>query len=215
VVGGAGAVQVDIAIPNAADPMRPDRVGAIRLGAPGPFSVAVPVNIARVEIQAFQDPEGDGPDGDDPFATTTVQKGAGARLVLATGRGDPGTAGASPGAPPTAVGGPTRPPDGPNFPPGPTVTLSGTIRTTRAGPVVVDFFLLDGSGPAGRTFLGRKSMETGAFSIPVTRDLGRLQLEAYQDLTGDSRTADDPFTRLDAPVTIGASDVGGVLLSIP
>lgn len=212
IAGGPGAVQVDIAIPGT-DPLRPTRVGVLRLSAPGALTVAVPADIPSVTIQAFQDPEADGPDGDDPFGEATVAKGGTLTLTLTAGRGTPTEPSAAPSPAPSGTPGP--PPDGPQFPAGPRVTLSGTVESGRSGQIVLDFFLVDGKGPAGRSFLGRKATEPGKWSIEVPKGLGKLQLEAYQDLTGNSRTADDPSTRLDSPITIADQDVGGVRLTIP
>ncbi|MFN7145269.1 MAG: hypothetical protein ACK4YP_15960, partial [Myxococcota bacterium] len=107
------------------------------------------------------------------------------------------------------------PPDGLAFPSGPTVTVSGTVTASRDLPVVLDFFHANGAGAGGRSYLGKRTVAAGAWTQTFPRDYGAVEIEAYQDLTGDSRTGDDPAARLERPLTIADTDVEGISLTIP
>ena len=64
----SGSIEIDIRTP---DPLAEGGVkghGKIQLEETGPYELSVPVNLGELELQAFQDLDGDGPGGDDPFA---------------------------------------------------------------------------------------------------------------------------------------------------
>lgn len=209
-------VQIDV---NQADPSAPGgqtRVGAIRLVGAAPFEVAVPTSVSEVRLQAFQDLDADGPDEEDPFAEATVTyKGAPPdKVVLKLEKGARGRPGA-PGGGASPSGAPAPPPDGLNLPDGPRVKLSGTVASSRDLPVVLDFFHANGEGAGGRSYLGKRVVALGEWSQELPAGFGAVEVEAYQDLTGDSRTGDDPSARVQRPIVIGDSDVGGVSLTIP
>lgn len=225
VAPGEGGIQVDI---NEFDPKAPGgvaRVGALHLMETGPFEIDVPKTVPRIQLQAFQDPDVDGPSEKDPFGQVTIELKDGApkepvRLVLVTGsRGVAGPGGGAPGSP----GGD---PNGghPNGPPppseglvidGPSVNVSGTITATRDLAVWLDIFKIDAAAPGGRTLLVKKAATVGPWTMEVPAELGQLEVEAYQDLTGDSRTGDDPSAKTEKPVTVVTSDVTGIDLAIP
>lgn len=221
-------VQIDVNEPDAAAPGGERRAGAIRLDAPGPFEVKVPKSITELRFQAFQDPTADGPDESDPFAEASLDltEGPPTEFVLllvkgARGQasggggapGSPGGAGAagSPGGAPTA---PQRD-DGLTFPAGPTVTLTGTVVASRDLPVVLDFFRADGAGAGGRSYLGKRVVDAGVWTLEVPENYGAIEVEAYQDLTGDSRTGDDPAARMERAVPIAEADADAGTLTIP
>lgn len=227
-------VQIDVNEPDDAAPGGVRRAGAIRLDAPGPFEVAVPKTVTIIRFQAFQDPTADGPDENDPFAEDAVkladgppellvlQLVKGARGQASGGGGAPGSPGGgapgSPGggAPGSPGGAPTAPPpNGLSFPAGPTVTVTGTVAVSRDLPVILDFFLADGAGAGGRTYLGKRVVDAGTWTQAFPEGFGALEIEAYQDLTGDSRTGDDPAARTERPVQIAADDVDAGTLTIP
>ncbi len=219
----AGVVSVDTDVEvqldlNEADPDAPGgqtRAGALRLPGAGPFEVKVPTRVTEVRLQAFQDLDADGPDEDDPFAEAAVTW-AGAdppAITLALAKGARGRAGAPGGG--GASGSPSPPPDGLSFPDGPMVTLSGTVSAARDLPVVLDFFHANGEGAGGRSYLGKRTVQPGAWSQAFPVGYGGVEVEAYQDLTGDSRTGDDPAGRLERPISIGETDVEGISLTIP
>jgi hypothetical protein len=93
------------------------------------------------------------------------------------------------------------------------VKITGTLRTTRRNVVLLDVFHSGTDAPGGRSYLGRVAVEPGAFSFEVSAALGKVELEAYQDLTGDSRSADDPVARTDPFPTTG--NVTGLNLDLP
>jgi hypothetical protein len=214
-VDEAVEVQLDLNEVDADAPGGQRRAGAIRLAGAGPFEVRVPGTVNEVRLQAFQDLDADGPDEGDPFAEASVTwTGADpAAVTLTLVKGGRGRAGAPGGG--GASGSPSPPPDGLTFPAGPTVTLAGTTSASRDLPVILDFFKANGEGAGGRSYLGRRTVAVGAWSQAFPVGYGSVEVEAYQDLTGDSRTGDDPAARSDRAVTIGEADVSGVTLTIP
>lgn len=210
----AGEIQLDV---NRAAPDQPGgqaREGALRLPGAGDFELAVPTTIAEVRLQAFQDLDGDGPDEDDPFAEATVTwSGADpSPVTLTLVKGARGQAGGPGGG---GGGAPPPQPGGLSFGDGPTVTLSGTVNASRDLPIILDFFHANGEGAGGRSYLGKKQITGKEWSQAFPKDYGGVEIEAYQDLTGDSRTGDDPAARLERPLTVGDSDIDGISLTIP
>lgn len=62
-----GAVEIDIRTP---DPTAEGGVkghGKLQIEGPGEFELPVPAGLGTLELQAFQDPDTDGPGGNDPF----------------------------------------------------------------------------------------------------------------------------------------------------
>jgi hypothetical protein len=221
VVDGTGEVQIDVNTPDADAPGGQQRQGALRIPGSGAFELKIPEELTEVRFQAFQDSDADGPDEDDPFAEVTWKASDGNTVTLTLAKGARGRAGAPGGAPggapPGAPGGTGAPPppDGLSFPAGDMVSLSGTVTTSRDLPVVLDFFHSNGEGAGGRSYLGKRVVPPGAWSQEFPVDYGPVEVEAYQDLTGDSRTGDDPSGRTERPLTIADTDVSGISLTIP
>ena len=221
VVDGTGEVQIDVNTPDADAPGGQSRQGALRYPGSGAFELEIPEDVTEVRFQAFQDSDADGPDEDDPFAEVTWKAADGNTVTLKLEKGARGRAGAPGGAPggapPGAPGGSGAPPppDGLSFPDGDRVTLSGTVSSSRELPVVLDFFHANGEGAGGRSYLGKRIVPLGAWTQDFPVDYGAVEVEAYQDLTGDSRTGDDPAARTEKPVTIAGEDVTGISLTIP
>ncbi len=233
---GEGPVQLDLGEPDASAPGGTKRAGVVQLEGPGPFTIKVPVTVKKLQLQAFQDPDSDGPSEQDPFAQTEIAldgKAPAEPLALTLVAGARSMSGGPTPAPPGAPGGSGQAPGGaPNGapPPGgggapgggmstlppqsaPTVTIAGTVRTPRSTTVLVDVFQSGTDAPGGRTYLGRVAVEPGAFSFALSAALGKVELEAYQDLTGDSRSADDPVARTDPFAT--TRDLSGLNLDLP
>lgn len=221
-----GSVQIDVAEPDASAPGGVVRRGSVALPAPGPFELKVPSTIARIELQAFQDPDVDGPSEQDPFAAASVDVASGAEVTLtlvAGARGQPsgpsGTAPehveAAPGAPGGSGGGAPAPPS--VFPQdGPMVSLSGKVSATLEGPISIDFFKTDPTSGAGRTFLFKQEVQQGTWSAKFPVDFGQIEIDAYQDPKRDGPTEGDPITRYEKnPITVGDSDLTGIDLLIP
>lgn len=231
-----GPVQLDLGEPDSSAPGGTKRAGVLQLEGPGPFTLKVPVTVKKLQIQAFQDPDSDGPSEQDPFAQAEIAldgKAPAEPLTLALVAGARSLSGRPTPAPPGAPGGPGqspggdpngRPPSGGDGAPGgglstlppqtpPTVRVTGTLRSARDTTVLVDIFQAGTDAPGGRSYLGRVAVEPGAFTIVVSAALGTIELEAYQDLTGDSRSADDPVARTD-PFAV-TRDVPGLNLVLP
>jgi hypothetical protein len=124
-VGGEQALTatpVDLTIqvpdPKAAGGMRSE--GKLMLDGPGAFSLKVPVDAGALSIQAFQDPDTDGPNGTDPYVDLSVQVASvdisGLELILIAG--GRGTAAGHTDAAPGAPGGAPRQADAPPGAPG-------------------------------------------------------------------------------------------------
>lgn len=70
-----GAIEIDVRTP---DPTAEGGVkghGKVQLDGLGPFELQVPSGLGKLELQAFQDPDADGPGGDDPFAQISLDVG--------------------------------------------------------------------------------------------------------------------------------------------
>lgn len=70
-----GPVEIDVRTP---DPLSEGGVkghGKIQLEEPGAFELTVPAGLGELELQAFQDPDTDGPGGEDPFAQVRLEVG--------------------------------------------------------------------------------------------------------------------------------------------
>lgn len=220
-----GPIQIDVAEPDAAAPGGQRRVGVVHLAGPGPFSFEVPIDVASVAIQAFQDPDADGPTDKDPFAAATIKVGGAAPtaldLVLVAGaRGQPNGGGGAPQGGPVGPGGgsgqPTAPPDGLSFPPGTTVDVTVRVLGTPNGTMVVDFFKKDPAARGGRNFLGRRSMSGPEVVVPFPEGYGEIEVEAYVDTTGDGRSGDDVVIRYErGPIIVTEDAPAPIELTVP
>ncbi len=228
-----GTVQLDVGEYDATSASRTKRVGTIQMAGPDTQVLEVPATVDKVLLQAFQDLDGDGPTDADPFGTAEIaMAGTSQEMTLKlvkgaraqpSGGGSAGPGGGAPSATPAPPGAPGGGPGGGTsggvdtlvLPAGPRATLYGTIQASRDLPVVLDVFSSDPVAPGGRIFQGRVRVKVGAFSVALSRSFKQVEIEAYQDLTGDSRTNDDPATRADRPVDVSAGDASGLVLVIP
>lgn len=235
-------VQIDVNVddPAATNGSGQSRIGALHLdNGPGAFEFYAPVDVGLIHLQAFQDPETDGPSEGDPFARTDVKvvdakdpdpivlalkvgargmpDGGGQGDPNRPGGGDPNQAGGDPNGGGTPPGGGSGHPSGPDPFPGVTdrVTLSGTVSGPTI-PIVVDFFKVDPSGQGGRTHLFKLDTGGGAWTTTFPRGYGQIQIEAFVDPQKDGPTQGDPMVSCPCnPLTIGDSDVGDIILAIP
>lgn len=205
-------------------------LGKVLLTTPGPFSIRVPVGLGDLRVEAFQDPERDGPDADDPWGVALVEVGpsdvADVRLMLVAGaRGTPGEhqavahveagEGAALRVDLSSVGRPVDPSGVGPFANhrGGMVKLRGMVTSATPGPVDLDLWVQDPAAPGGLRNQGKVVLvEPGAFTIRVPRGAGRLAVEAYQDVEADGPTEVDLFARVE--VDIGAADVEGLALAL-
>lgn len=141
----------------------------------------------------------------------------------------PGTPGTPP---PPGVGTPSEPPPGvpgeappPGTPPapgaglladpwathtGPKVTLRGSLESASTAPVDVDVFVADPEAPRGRRLAAKKRLPPGAFTLQVPVGLGRLEIEAFQDLTENGPGPGDPMGRYDGRLVVDDEDIDGI-----
>lgn len=219
-------VQMDVNEPDAGSPGGQKRVGALHL-PPGEFELEVPLAVTKFRLEAFQDPDGDGPSESDPYAAKTVELPltaeltlelvAGARTARANVPAPPGAPGGDPSA--GNPGGGEGQPGAPPRPPDPfgdveKITLRGTVAAPTALPVFIDFFKVDPTAPGGRSYLFKVQATDGTFTAQVPKDFGALDVEAYQDPNADGPTATDPRGRLSSPLTAGASDIDGLVITV-
>ena len=240
----SGPVQIDVNEPDDTSPSKTKRVGALHLPEPGAFTMDVPADRTEIQIQAFQDPDVDGPSEQDPFCQLTLPLASVTTepitLELVVGaRGNPaGDGGAPPAgdpaggegatgqpvpAPPGAPGGdPSAAPPGGGapgppavFPAGPKVAVSGTVSATLDSPISVDFFKVDETAPGGRTFLFKLQATPGAWSTELPEGFGQVQVDAYQDPGGDGPSEGDPMFHYDHALMIGSEPITGIVLVVP
>lgn len=209
-------IQIDVNEPDTAAPGGQRRVGALHT-PPGSFELEVPLSVKAFRIEAFQDPDGDGPSPMDPYAEATVDLSGelpALSLTLTAGaRGQASATAAPPGAPggPGQGGQPTQPDP---FGDVEKVRVSGTVTAPTDKPVKVDLFKLDPNVAGGRTFLVNAQPQGGAWSFDVPRGFGPIDLEAYQDLDNDGPSATDPKGRLVPPISVGEAPIEGVVIEI-
>ncbi len=199
--------------------------GKLLLEEPGPFELEVPRSLGKLELQAFQDAESDGPTADDPFAQVllqvddvdvtdvTLELVAGAR-----GQGGPEHSPAAPGAPGGGPGGGGGAQDLFAGASGRRVKVRGTLVYDGDGSVDLDVFVPDESTAGGRRHRGKLMLAPGPYEISVPAGFGPLILEAFIDVNNNGPGPGDPMGRYaDNPVVVGESDVEGVdiVLEIP
>ncbi len=169
--------QLDDALPSG----RKD-LGKLALQQPGDFSLEVPAGFGPVLLEAFQDVGGDGPTEDDPYGWLEVEVGgepvAGVSLTLEVG----GLIKARQALTQSAGGLVWDDEEGPR------VGVSLQVLSPLEQAIDIDL-----RGPedqnAGKLTLAAPG-ELG-FEAPV--DYGELRVQAFQDLTGDGPSDDDPF----------------------
>jgi hypothetical protein len=198
--------------------------GKLLLEGPGSFELKVPKALGELQLQAFQDPDSDGPSVDDAFGEVAVDvEGVdieGLLLTLLPGaRGGPEHV----EAPPGAGGGQAPPPSG-HAPPahdpfedmeGPFVIVAGTIEAQAGVVVDLDLFQPDPTVPGGRTFLGKIKRQPGAFEISVPESLGQVSLVAMVDIDADGPSGSDPQARFSGnPIDLSQGDFTEVLLQL-
>ena len=168
----------------------------------GPWSYELPIDLGVAQIQAFQDLLDDGPTDDDPFGWTEFELGSdpllaiditlepGGKLLLANSLGH--------GA-------------GSEVYDGPTVLLSGVL-TSDTELLEGAAFDIDFRSIAEGMVYKMSVAEAGAFELEVPVDLGSVQLQAFQDLSGDGPSDEDPFGWVE--VVIGDEAIDSIELSL-
>ena len=215
VTPAAGPVQVDVAESDPTAQGGQKRVGQVHLEGSGVISFKVPTDVESFRVEAFQDPDHDGPSESDPYAELTVSTstiGDPPTLTLvagARGRPDgPGAGEGTPAAPPPGEG-------SPSLGSGPKVKISGKVTASRDLPVKIDLFKIDAATASGRTYLFKVSAVAGAWSAELPANLGPIVVEAYQDVAGDGPTGDDPKAAYSGALVVADSPLANVDLALP
>lgn len=212
----AGAVDIDIRVPDAAAPGGMRQEGKLRLEGPGVFELAVPRGHGAIELEAFQDRDANGPDDTDPYGRLGLEVGErdlqAAIDLVDGGRALAAAQGAAPGA-----GGAAGPGQGDPFPSykGERVQIRGTLRYAGEHLVDLDLFKIDPASPGGRSIAGKLKVKPGEYSFAAPRDFGQMEIEAFVDIDGDGPSANDPVGRYaDNPLTVGSDDLSGIDIEI-
>ena len=165
---------------------------------PGDVEKEIPVGLGELQIQGFQDLTSDGPSDDDPFgwvdllvedtpiSGVILEMEVGGKLKHAQSMGHVGV--------------------GPDQAEGPSVSLN--MKVTASAEQAID---LDFRGPSG---LVHKAILDGPgdHSIRVPAGLGEVVLQAFQDLTADGPSDDDPFAWVE--IEVGSESPPPLLLSL-
>ena len=179
----------------------------------GALEFAVPTSVASFRLEAFQDPDHDGPSEQDPYAELTVKAseiGGNPTLTLVAGaRGKP----AGPGA--GAGGAAVPPPQQDTVPTGPAVKLSGKLTSTKKLPITIDLFQPAAAAGKGRKHLYKIKPTGSTWEALVPQGIGPLEIDAYQDLTGNGPTADDPQVSYAGALDVKSTDLSGLDLVLP
>ena len=159
-------------------------LGLWELAGLGPFEILVPPELGDVKLTAYLDRDLDGPSVDDGVAEVELTIGSDGLADLQLELVD-GELASSDGVPTIPV--PFEDYEGER------VRLSGTVEGALDLPIDLDLRgVQPESGKLGN--LGKLPLAgPGPFELDVPVDLGELQLQAFQDLTRDGPSDDDPF----------------------
>ena len=217
VAPGTGEVQVDVNEPDPKAQGGQKRVGQVRLQGSGTLEFKVPSTVSSFRLEAFQDPGHDGPSETDPYAELTVKAAelsATPTLTLVAGaRGQPAGPGEGEGAGARAPAAP--PPEQDTMPTGPAVKLSGKLNVKRAVPVIIDLFQPAEAAGKGRKHLYKLKPNGKTWSALVPQGIGPLEIDAYQDLSGDGPSGDDPQVHYSSPIVVKTTDLSDLDLTLP
>ncbi len=180
-------------------------VGKLSLSEPGSIEFQVPQGYGELRIQAFQDLTGDGPSDEDPFGWLVLEVAdvdlegislelvEGGKLALADALGH--DMGKAPGLFDDHEG--------------ETVVLSGTLSGVAEGTVDLDLRRIDPEAEGGNVYMGKLAIKNpGPFDLQVPEGLGKVMIEAFQDVGGDGPSSDDPYAVVE--IEVGDEPVKGV-----
>jgi len=218
-----GSIDIDFRIPDPTAPGGMAGQGKLLMSEPGAFSLEVPKNLGLLEVQAFQDLDGDGPTGDDPFAQVqlqvkeedflglSIQLVAGARMNMQHQEMPPPEEGGQNdmGAP-AGSGVPDNPDPFVGYS-GNRITLSGKLICEGCPLVDLDLFMPDENSPGGRQMIGKMKLPAGAYEIEVPQGFGYLILEAFVDYDEDGPGVGDRMGAYQQnPIQISRSDLQNI-----
>ncbi len=203
-----GLVTVDLRVPDSTQPGGNRRLGGITWEGPGERTLEVPAGMGTLVLEAFQDPDADGPSDLDPYFIAEVEIGTQLvpldmpLLVGTRGRPGGGAQGGGGGAVFAGVG-----EDG--------IQISGEILLEEGlvleGLLDLDVFSADADAPGGRRYVGKLKVPKGPFSFRVPRTVSALELEAFLDLDADGPTPGDAFGACSCnPLKLDGADVSGI-----
>jgi len=184
------------------------RLGRAELDGPGDFEFDAPAGFGTLDVEFYQDAEGNGPSDDDLAGRLAVEVGdlpVGQLEVTLVEGGRASMGGANKAAPNS-------------YPPpfeeyfgetGHWVTVRGELQSAYAGPILLDLWALDPGAPGVRKRVGTMyEAGPGEFEFEAPQAFGGLQLEAYQDLADDGPSEDDRYGTVTVEVEYsGMSDV--------
>jgi hypothetical protein len=227
------SIDIDFRTPDSSAPGGMKGNGKLLLEEPGVFSIALPKNLGRLEIQAFQDLEADGPSESDPFAQkeylieeedllelrillelgTRTQQGPIHKEVPHIDKGSPEEP-SRPGDPsqPPPEGGGERVEDA-LFAKieGERIILRGMIICDNCELVDLDFFRPDDNFAGGRELLGKIKRKPGKYEVDVPSGFGPLIIEAFVDINSDGPGEGDLMgSFVDNPVEIGGANIDNI-----
>ena len=93
------------------------------------------------------------------------------------------------------------------------VWVSGIVMSDDDMAIDIDIRVPDPSAPGGMAGKGKILLERpGEFKLAVPKDLGSLELQAFQDIDSDGPNASDPFAQL--TIAVEADDIQGIELKL-
>lgn len=215
------SIDIDVRVPDANSPGGMQGKGKILLERPGEFELLVPKNLGQLELQAFQDIDSDGPNGEDPFAQVFLDIAAAAITdveieLVQGGRGAaPEHSAAPPGSPSEMGKGIPENPDPFGGSAGDRIKMEGVLICDGCPRIDLDLFAPDETSPGGRKMLGKMKLDPGPYVIMVPKNFGELILEAFIDFAADGPGEGDMMGYyLDNPVTIVDQDISGVDITL-
>ena len=195
---------LDLQTSDPAAPGGMKQLGKLLLPASGEFAFEAPVDFGDLTLQAFQDPDGNGPSDSDPFGVLTLTVGDEPieELEIPLVVGGRQTAQLATGSGADIFGDHD----------GEWTVLSGVV--TGGLPdhgVDFDVRVAATEGASGDAYLGKVQFPApGPYSWKVPRDHGTLRLQVFQDTNANGPDGRDPFAQVE--VVIG--DVDRVELDI-
>jgi len=211
------SIDIDVRIPDATAPGGMAGKGKILLERPGVFELMVPKELGKLELQAFQDIDSDGPNGEDPFAQLFLdvaeQDLLDVEIILIAGaRGAaPEHSTAPPGSPSELGAGIPDNPDPFGGSAGDRIEMTGTLLCEGCPRIDLDLFAPDQSSPGGRRMLGKMKLNAGEYVIMVPQNYGALILEAFIDFNEDGPGEGDMMGYYENnPVVIEDQNISGV-----
>jgi len=207
-------IDIDIRTPDSNAPGGMARQGKVILEEPGEFEILVPIDIGTIELQAFQDLDSDGPNGDDPFGDLKIdvssKENSPVELVLKVGGHQEHMEGTQEVVP-HGTGSEEAPDPFFGFP-GERILLSGVLACDQECELIdLDLFQPTDDTPGGRKMLGKIKVPPGDYEINVPINFGTLVLEAFVDFNNDGPGIGDLMGRyIDSPIQVLAQDISNV-----